>query len=96
MGRVLPKAVYTYMHIAKACRLLLRYCIHNTYICKYDVQLYMDSTAVSIFVVLLVELTNTNIFVNSTNVSTNIETAVLSLAVQEKIFTIKSTVIKCK
>ena len=37
----------------------------------------MDSTAVSIFVVLLVELTNT-IVVNSTNTTTNIETAVLS------------------
>ena len=32
--------------------------------------------AVSIFVVILVELTNT-VFVNSTNISTNIETAVL-------------------
>ena len=69
--------MYTYIHIAIACRLLLRYCIHNTYICKYDAQLYMDSKAVSIFVVLLVELTNT-IVVNSTNITTNIETAVLS------------------
>ena len=34
--------------------------------------LYLDSTAVSIFVVILVELTNT-VFVNSTNISTNIE-----------------------
>ena len=39
----------------------------------------LDSAAISIFVVILVELTNTNIvFVNSTNLSTNIETAVLS------------------
>ena len=37
----------------------------------------LDSTAVSIFVVILVELTNT-VFVNSTNITTNIETAVLS------------------
>ena len=37
----------------------------------------IDSTAVSIFVVILIELTNT-IFVNSTNITTNIETAVLS------------------
>ena len=37
----------------------------------------VDSAAVSIFVVILVELTNT-VFVNSTNISTNIETAVLS------------------
>ena len=36
-----------------------------------------DSAAVSIFVVILVELTNT-VFVNSTNMTTNIETAVLS------------------
>ena len=35
----------------------------------------IDSTAVSIFVVVLVELTNT-VFVNSTNISTHIETAV--------------------
>ena len=34
-----------------------------------------DSTAVSMFVVILVELTNT---VNSTNLTTNIETAALS------------------
>ena len=37
----------------------------------------IDSTAVSIFVVVLVELTNT-VFVNSTNITTNFETAVLS------------------
>ena len=37
-------------------------------------------TAVSIFVVIWVELTNT-VFVNSTNIKTNIETAVLSKAV---------------
>ena len=37
----------------------------------------IDSTAVSIFVVVLVELTNT-VFVNSTNITTNIETAALS------------------
>ena len=37
----------------------------------------LDSNAVSIFVVILVELTNT-VFVNSTNITTNIETAVLS------------------
>ena len=49
----------------------------------------VDSAAVSIFVVMLVELTNTvfvnstnittnAIFVNSTNITTNIETAALS------------------
>ena len=38
----------------------------------------LDSAAVSIFLVILVELTNT-VFVNSTNnITTNIETAVLS------------------
>ena len=37
----------------------------------------VDSAAVSIFVVILVELTNT-VFVNSTNMTTNIETAVPS------------------
>ena len=37
----------------------------------------LDSTAVSIFVVILIELTNT-VFVNSNNIKTNIETAVLS------------------
>ena len=37
----------------------------------------IDSTAVSVFLVILVELTNT-VFVNSTNITTNIETAVLS------------------
>ena len=36
----------------------------------------VDSTAVSIFVVILVELTNT-VFVNSTNITTNFETAAL-------------------
>ena len=38
----------------------------------------LNSAAVSIFVVILVELTNT-VLVNSTNMSTNIETAVLSI-----------------
>ena len=39
----------------------------------------MYSIAVSIFVVILVELTNTVfVFVNSTNITTNIETAALS------------------
>ena len=38
----------------------------------------VDSTAVLIFVVILVELTNT-VFVNSTNITTNIETAALSM-----------------
>ena len=37
----------------------------------------LDSAAVSIFEVILVELTNT-VFVKSTNITTNIETAVLS------------------
>ena len=41
---------------------------------KYSI---LNSTAVSIFVVVLVELTNT-VFVNSTNITTNIETVVLS------------------
>ena len=40
----------------------------------------LDSAAVSVFVVILVELTNT-VFVNSTNITTNIETAVLSAPV---------------
>ena len=39
-------------------------------------RLRVDSAAVSIFVVILVELTIT-VFVNSTNITTNIETAVL-------------------
>ena len=41
----------------------------------------LDNTAVSIFVVILVELINTNtntVFVNSTNITTNTETAALS------------------
>ena len=38
----------------------------------------VDSTAVSKFVVILVELTNT-VFVNSTNTTTNIEMAALSM-----------------
>ena len=38
----------------------------------------VDSTAVSIFVVILVELTIT-VFVNSTYTTTNIETAALSM-----------------
>ena len=38
----------------------------------------VDSAAVSIFVVILVELTNT-VFVNSTNITANIETEVLSI-----------------
>ena len=42
---------------------------------------HIDSAAVSIFVVILVELTNT-VFVNSTNITTNIETAVLSKIVR--------------
>ena len=37
----------------------------------------VDSTAVSIFFVILIELINT-VFVNSTNITTNIETATLS------------------
>ena len=37
----------------------------------------LDCAAVSIFVVILVDLTNI-VFVNSTNINTNIETAVLS------------------
>ena len=41
------------------------------------VKAILDSAAVSIFVVILVELTNT-VFVNLTNITTNIETAVLS------------------
>ena len=39
----------------------------------------LDSTAVSIFVDILVELTNT-VFVNSTNITINIEMAALSSA----------------
>ena len=37
----------------------------------------LDSTAVSIFVVIFVELKNT-VFVNSTNITTNIDPAVLT------------------
>ena len=44
--------------------------------CKFGSRL--DSTAVSIFVDILVELKNAA-FVNSTNMSANIETAVLSI-----------------
>ena len=42
----------------------------------------LDSAAVSIFVVILVELTNT-VFVNSTNITTNIKEAVLSRLLAE-------------
>ena len=45
----------------------------------------MDSTAVSIFVVIFVELTNT-VFLHSTNITTNIETPpVLSTKIMEDI-----------
>ena len=46
----------------------------------------VDNTAVSIFVVILVELTNT-VFVNSTNITTNIETVALStwLTISDKL-----------
>ena len=43
----------------------------------------LDSTAVSIFVVILVELTNT-VFVNSTNITTNIGTAALSRVIGQR------------
>ena len=42
-----------------------------------EINLTLDSTAVTIFVVILVELTNT-VFVNSTNITTNLVSAVLS------------------
>ena len=42
-----------------------------------NLEIRLNSAAVSIFVVILVKLTNT-VFVNSTNITTNIETAVLS------------------
>ena len=45
----------------------------------------LDSAAVSIFLVILVELTNT-VFVNSTNITKNIETTVLSSALAEQFF----------
>ena len=45
----------------------------------------VDSTAVSVFVVIVVELTNT-VFVNSTNINTNIETAKLSTVVLKLFF----------
>ena len=45
----------------------------------------LDSTAVSIFVDILVELTN-SVFVNSTNITTNIETAALSRMGCDKFF----------
>ena len=43
---------------------------------------YVDSAAVSIFVVKLIELTYT-VFVNSTNINKNIETAVLSANIEQ-------------
>ena len=43
---------------------------------------YVDSASVSIFVVKLIELTYT-VFVNSTNINTNIETAVLSANMEQ-------------
>ena len=49
----------------------------------YNCPTRLDSAAVSVFVVILVELTNTVfvfVFINSTNITTNIETAVLSKA----------------
>ena len=54
----------------------------------------IDSTAVSIFVVVLVELTNT-VFVNSTNITTNIETAALSKPEQlfQKILQLKEALV---
>ena len=52
-----------------------------TQLLKTQTRDFLDNAAVSIFVykttVILVELTNT-VFVNSTNITTNIETAVLS------------------
>ena len=45
----------------------------------------LDSAAVSIFVVRLVELINT-VFVNATNIPTNIETAVDKFAIIIKLF----------
>ena len=42
----------------------------------------MDSTAVSIFVVIFIELTNT-VFLHSTNITTNIKTPVLSTQIME-------------
>ena len=42
-----------------------------------NLEIRLDSAAVSMFVVILVELTNI-VFVNSTNIPTNIETAALS------------------
>ena len=50
----------------------------QVFFCQWSCFLLVElSTHVSIFVDILVELTNT-VFVNSTNISTNIETAVLS------------------
>ena len=47
----------------------------------------VDSAAVSIFVVILVELTNTVfVFVNSTNITTNFETAVLYMQMMHALF----------
>ena len=60
----------------------------------------LDSTAVSIFVVMLVELTNTVllfVFVNSTNMTTNIETAALSRLVYFKgMFTVDANKLVCQ
>ena len=58
-----------------AKRQLLRMSGKDTF--TYFPLILFDSTAVSIFVVILVALTNT-VFVNSINITTNIETAALS------------------
>ena len=73
LGRVLWSN-YGFYHSSN----LLTRDLLNFHVSEYKENLnILDSTAVSIFVVILVELTNI-VFVNWTNTSTNIETAVLS------------------
>ena len=67
-----------------AKRQLLRMPGRDTF--TYFPLILLDSTAVSIFIVVLVELTNI-VFVNSINITTNIETAALStqLTISDKL-----------
>ena len=59
--------------VTETMSLRTRYFLMSTW---FVINFKVDSTAVSILVVILVELTNT-VFVNSTNITTNIETAAL-------------------
>ena len=61
--------------VTETMSLRTRYFLMSTW---FVINFKVDSTAVSILVVILVELTNT-VFVNSTNITTNIERAALSI-----------------